>query len=658
MLIAQQFEQDTLAFRTWHLVSPSANRRFLMPRKTILRALAMTRRMFINAIHPEECRVAVADDDHLVELEVERADSGQLRGNIYKAAITRIEPSLQAAFLDIGAERNGFLQINDVNPSYFNNWPPEGSSGSRSRPAIQDVLYPGQELVIQVVKDGRDAKGATITTNLSIPGRYLVLMIGNQRGGVSRKIFDENQRNRLRQAISRLVVPSGMGVIVRTAGINKSTTELQKDLDGLLEVWHELLTRSIEPGVPKLLYQESNLAIRSIRDYLTPDVEEILIDHRDTYEQARSFVERVISQFATRLIFYDKPQPLFSAYHLEDQMEATSHPEVILPSGGSIVINVTEAIVAIDVNSGRSTGQSDVEETAFNTNLEAARMIAKQLRLRDLGGLIVIDFIDMWDKRHKQVVERALKEAVRDDKAKVEIGRISKFGLMEMSRQRLKTSLVSQSQMLCANCNGTGRVKTIESASLEALRKIQSAAYAGGIGELRVRMSPAAAVFLLNNKRHQLASCEVHTHARILIIPDGRIKAEEYQIEVVTAGHEVKRERAQALEARTEAPPQRQESNSVEGRNIESRRESERGQRGAARGDSSRNRKHNKRGYNKQNYSPRGSARRRQAGPDSRSRSAPTAVSAEPQEKSGTARRGRQTEALNNETANDAKEDS
>ncbi|MCL4158503.1 UNVERIFIED_CONTAM: hypothetical protein GTU68_020092, partial [Idotea baltica] len=288
-------------------------------------------------------------------------------------------------------------------------------------------------------------KGATLTTNLSMPGRYLVLMVGNQRGGVSRKIVDEGQRNRLRGAVRDLKIPTGMGVIVRTAGINKSTTQLQADLDGLLETWFDIVEKAQSQKSPVALYQESDLATRTIRDYLTAEIDEILIDDPQTYENAINFVRRSIPQYESKLKLYDKPQPLFSAYHLDSQIEETDCHEVTLPSGGSIVIDVTEAVVAIDVNSGRSTSQSDVEETAFATNKEAAEVVARQLRLRDLGGLVVIDFIDMSDRRHKQTVERTLRDSVSNDKAKVEIGRISKFGLLEMSRQRLKSSLVSQS---------------------------------------------------------------------------------------------------------------------------------------------------------------------------------------------------------------------
>lgn len=497
----------------------------------------MARRMLINAIHPEECRVAICEDDHLLELEIERADQAQLKGNIYKASITRIEPSLQAGFLDIGSQRNGFLQINDINPAYFLDWPPQDGH-DYGRPSIQDVLHSSQELVVQVVKDERDLKGATLTTNLSIPGRYLVLMIGSQRGGVSRKIVDESQRFKLKQAVQKLEIPPGMGVIVRTAGINRSSVELQRDLDSLLDTWYEILKQCQEPGTPKLLYKESDLAIRTIRDYLTSEIDEILIDERVAFERAHQFVEKIMPSFAEHVIFYENPRPLFSNFHLDSQVDAINQPEVTLHSGGSIVINMTEAIVAVDVNSGRSTGQADVEETAFNTNKEAAETIARQLRLRDLGGLVVIDFIDMLDKRHKQIVERVLKDATRTDKAKVEIGRISKFGLLEMSRQRLKTSLVSQSHSACPHCLGRGRVKTPESAALEALRKIESAVFAGGLTEVRVRMAPAAALFLLNEKRHTLTAIETAVGVAIKVYADGRMRPEEYELSLETGRRE------------------------------------------------------------------------------------------------------------------------
>ena len=534
----------------------------------------MARRMLINAIHEEECRIAIAEDDKLLELEVERTNSGQLRGNIYKSTITRIEPSLQAAFLDIGHERNGFLQINDIHPSYFKDWPPEVQENGRyPRPSIQDVLEAGQDLIVQVVKDSREAKGATLTTNLSLPGRYLVLMIGNQRGGVSRKINDEGQRKHLRQTVDKLDIPPGMGVIVRTAGTNRSFQELQADLDGLLEIWQSIVSGSFEGSNPNLLYRESGLAIRAIRDYLTPDIDEILIDHEETYEEVKRFVSRVLPKSADAVKLYSDSQPLFSHFHLDSQVDETNSPEVTLPSGGSIVITPTEAVVTIDVNSGRATSQADVEETAFATNKEAAATIAKQLRLRDLGGLVVIDFIDMWDKRHKQGVERALKEGLKTDKAKIEMGRISKFGLLEMSRQRLKSSLVSQSYSSCAHCNGTGRIKTTETTSLEALRKLQSAVFAGDLKEVRLRMAPSAAFYVLNNKRRFLTKLEDNTKTTVLVYPDGRLRADEYKIELGNVG------KLQSGESEEE-DNKRQSRGSSDGGNDRRRNQGNRGNRG------------------------------------------------------------------------------
>jgi ribonuclease E len=499
----------------------------------------VSKKMLINGIYPEECRVAVTSRGQLLELEVERRDQVQLKGNIYRAPISRIEPSLQAAFLDIGSNRNGFLQINDINPACFFEPLKKHEAPRRGRPSVKDILRQGQELVVQVVKDEREAKGATLTTNISIPGRYLVLMIGNQRGGVSRKIQDDAHRKRLKESLDSLKMPAGMGVIVRTAGINKSTIELQKDLDALLALWFEILEKNLTPGPsPVALYEESSLAIRTIRDYLSPDIDEILIDDKKTFDEVDAFIKRTAGSIDTKITYYDKHTPLFSFFHLDSQVETTNHSEVSLPSGGSIVINTTEAIVAVDVNSGRATGQSDVEKTAFETNKEAAIEIARQLRLRDLGGLVVIDFIDMNDKRHKQTVERTLKEAVRQDKAKVEIGRLSKFGLLEMSRQRLKSALVSHSHECCSHCQGRGKVRSPESVSLEALRKVQTAIYAGGISEVRLQISPVPGLMLLNTKRTDLSKFENDTGAHIRIYPDGRLRPEEYHIEIVRSRHD------------------------------------------------------------------------------------------------------------------------
>lgn len=561
----------------------------------------MTRRMLINCTHPEETRVAIVEGETLVDLEIEKTTQNQLKGNIYKTNITRIEPSLQAAFLDIGSNRNGFLQINDINHTYFQDWNPS-KNGRHYRPSIQDVLDPGQQLIVQVVKDERDAKGATLTTNLSIPGRYLVLMLGNQRGGVSRKIVEESQRRKLRQAAHSLKVPPGIGTIIRTAGINKSTPELQKDLDALLDIWHEIVEKSSESTSPLLLYKESDLVIRTIRDYLTSDVDEILIDDKETFDRVSAFVDRMLPNYKSRVMFYDNPRPLFSNYHIDGQVDATNHSEVTLPSGGSIVFNQTEAVVAVDVNSGRATGQRDVEETAFDTNKEAAHEIARQLRLRDLGGLVVIDFIDMGDRRHRASVERILKDAVTIDRAKVEVGRISKFGLLEMSRQRLKASLISQSHITCPHCRGKGRVKTAESAALEALRKIETSVFAGGLIAVRVHMSPATALFILNEKRQILSQMENKTGVSILVYADGRLKPDEYELEMDTGGGVVK----ESYVAKTpEVKPS--ENRGPANRNNRGGQDRRQGERG--RNNNDRNRQSGGRGRNNQNRNRQGGGR-------------------------------------------------
>ena len=516
----------------------------------------MAKRILINGIHSEEVRVAITEDSNLIELEVERTDQIQMKGNIYKAKITRIEPSLQAAFLDIGSNRNGFLQTNDINQSYFSfrnevensseseEQSPENKPRRRHKPSIEEILKAGQNLVVQVAKDERDAKGATLTTNLSIPGRYLVLMIGSQRGGVSRKINDEAQRRQLKDALSLLRIPGGMGVIVRTAGINRTAEELQADLDNLVETWFDILQKSLDPAGPNVLYKEGDLAVRTIRDYFTNEVDEIVIDDKPTFDRAVEFATQLVPNLVERIKFHDSINPLFSAYDIEQHVAATNHSEVILPSGGSIVINQTEAIVAIDVNSGRATSQHGVEETAVKTNLEAAEAIARQLRLRDLGGLVVIDFIDMVDRRHKSEVEKALKNAVRSDRAKVELGRISKFGLLELSRQRLKTSIVNYSHAMCPTCLGRGKIRTPESSALEILRKIQSAVLAGGVEKVALKINPSVALWLLNNKRREISQLEIEHKTEIVVYADGRLRTDEVELDIETGQSRIQKEAA------------------------------------------------------------------------------------------------------------------
>ncbi|MCI5066142.1 Rne/Rng family ribonuclease [bacterium] len=503
----------------------------------------MTQKMLINAIHSEECRIAITDEDQLLELEVESNVGKKLKGNIYRAKIARIEPSLQAAFLDIGTERNGFLQINDIHPAYFERRGGSGPSGSRTKnskgrtggkrkASIQEVLKPGQELIVQVVKEEREMKGATLTTYLSLPGRYVVLMPGSDRGGVSRKISDSKQRSRLAALADELEIPSGMGLIIRTAGLDRSQAELSRDLTLQLALWEKVLQNAQSASCPSVLYSEGDLATRVIRDYFTPEVREIIIDHEETFQRVKEFVGQVMPRYRSRVKRYDSDQPIFARHSIDEQVSATFKNEVKLPSGGAIVIDTLEALVAVDVNSGKATTGGDIEETAYRTNLEAADEIARQLRLRDLGGLIVIDFIDMLNRRNRTDVENRVLDAVKIDKARVEVGKLSKFGLLEMSRQRLRASLSSQSHMKCQHCDGSGKVKNHDLVALEVLRKIQSAVIVGRVGLVKTRLAPAAALFLLNDKKQELAALEQEHGVRIFVLADGRLRADEYQFEI------------------------------------------------------------------------------------------------------------------------------
>lgn len=487
----------------------------------------MDQRMIINAVHQEECRIAIVEGSALAELEIESNVGKKAKGNVYRGRISRIEPSLQAAFVDIGTHRNGFLQINDVHPSCFKNQPPRSG-----KIRIQDVLEPGQELVVQVVKEERDMKGATLTTYLSLPGRYLVIMPGSDRGGISRKISDSDQRVRLRRLSRELEVPAGIGMIIRTAGLDRSQSELSRDLSLQLKLWESILVANQTASAPCLLYKDNDLATRVIRDYFTPDVREIIIDDPETYQTVKEFVGQVMPRYRSRVRLYEENQPIFTHHGIDQQVHDTLAREVKLKSGGSIVIEQLEALVAIDVNSGKATDTANIEETAYKTNLEAADEVARQLRLRDLGGLIVIDFIDMIDKRHRNAVERRLQDAVATDKARIELGRLSKFGLLEMSRQRLRASLTSHAHIKCEHCHGTGDVKNPELVALEALRKIQAAVVVGHVAKVKARLPSVPAFFLLNNKRGFIADLEKEHGVQVLILPDGRLRPDEYEFEM------------------------------------------------------------------------------------------------------------------------------
>ncbi|GAB4357527.1 MAG: ribonuclease E [Gammaproteobacteria bacterium] len=483
------------------------------------------KRMLINATQPEELRVAMVDGQRLYDLDIETVSREQKKANIYKGRITRIEPSLEAAFVDYGAERHGFLPLKEVARSYFQ----PGALEGQGRPSIKDALKEGQELIVQVEKEERGNKGAALTTFVSLAGRYLVLMPNNPRaGGVSRRI-EGADRNELRDALSALEIPEGMGLIIRTAGVGRSVEELQWDMDYLLHLWDAIL-RAAERPAPFLIYQESNLIIRALRDYLRPDIGEIQIDDPETFRQARLFIEQVMPHNLGKVKLYTDTTPLFSRYQIESQIESAFNREVRLPSGGAIVIDHTEALTTIDVNSSRATKGGDIEETALNTNLEAVDEIARQLRLRDTGGLIVIDFIDMTPARNQREVENRLKEALKQDRARIQIGRISRFGLLEMSRQRLRPSLGESSQIVCPRCNGQGTIRSVESLALAILRLVEEEAMKANTARVVAQLPIEVSTFLLNEKRDIIHTLEQRNSVRVLLLPNPHLTTPQYKV--------------------------------------------------------------------------------------------------------------------------------
>ncbi|MFP5506094.1 MAG: ribonuclease E [Gammaproteobacteria bacterium] len=484
------------------------------------------KRMLINATQPEELRVALVDGQKLYDLDIEVPSREQKKSNIYKGKITRVEPSLEAAFVDYGAERHGFLPLKEISRSYFAEDAREGGG----RVNIRDALREGQEIVVQVEKEERGTKGAALTTFISLAGRYLVLMPNNPRaGGVSRRIEGED-RSTIRDAMAALNIPEDMGLIVRTAGVGRAIEELQWDLDYLLQLWASIEGASKERAAPFLIYQESNVIIRALRDNLRTDVGEILIDDPEIFEKARDFMQLVMPHNLNKLKVYKDTVPLFSRFQIESQIESAFQREVTLPSGGAIVIDHTEAMISIDINSARATKGGDIEETALNTNLEAADEIARQLRIRDLGGLIVIDFIDMQPTKHQREVENRLREALKMDRARVQIGRISRFGLLEMSRQRLRPSLGESSQIVCPRCKGQGTVRGVESLALSVLRIIEENAMKDKTGRIVARLPVEVATFLLNEKRHILHAVEERQKLDIMLIPVPHMHTPEYEI--------------------------------------------------------------------------------------------------------------------------------
>ncbi|WP_024871085.1 ribonuclease E [Tolumonas lignilytica] len=504
------------------------------------------KRMLINATQEEELRVALVDGQRIYDLDIESPGHEQKKANIYKGKITRIEPSLEAAFVDYGAERHGFLPLKEIAREYF----PDNYT-FHGRPNIKEVIKEGLEVIVQIDKEERGNKGAALTTFISLAGSYLVLMPNNPRaGGISRRI-EGDERTELKEAMNGLEVPTGMGLIVRTAGVGKSQEELEWDLNILLKHWNAIKTASSNRPAPFLIHQESNVIVRAIRDYLRRDIGEILIDSETIFERAKQHIELVRPDFINRVKLYKSEIPLFTHFQIESQIESAFQREVRLPSGGSIVIDPTEALTSIDINSSRATKGGDIEETALQTNLEAADEIARQLRLRDLGGLIVIDFIDMTPVRHQREVENRLRDAVRQDRARIQLGRISRFGLLELSRQRLRPSLNESSTHVCPRCSGQGFIRDNESLALSILRLIEEEALKDNTEQVIAQVPVDVAAYLLNEKRQAVLKLEQRHQVQLLIIPNSRLETPHFEVSRFRSGEETD---ALSYELKTDAP--------------------------------------------------------------------------------------------------------
>ena len=484
----------------------------------------MGSKILINAVDPEECRIAKVVESRLEEFQIENAAREIIHGNIYKAIITSVEPSLQAVFVDYGGERNGFLQQQEIHSDYFRDMP----NGERS---ITQLVHKGQEVMVQVVKDPIQKKGALLTTYISLPGRHVVLMPGTKNWGVSRKIEDEEERKRLKELIKSLDIPEDFGLIVRTAGLGCKKTQLSKDLRYLLRLWREINNKATTEKAPALLYKDRSLAVRAIRDYLTADVDEIIIDDETVFQEVKTFVN-IISPRNQRIVKrHTSEKPIFSKFQLETQIASVFESRVPLKSGGSIVIEQTEALVAIDVNSGRATQNKGLEQTALITNLEAAEEVARQLRLRDLGGLIVVDFIDMRDAKNRMAVERALREHVKLDKARLRVGRVSQFGLLELARQRIAPSIEFGSLVVCPQCGGKGMVPSTETLALKFFRKLKVQSSKEGLRSVHGVVPRAVANYILNKKRREIVDMETRHGFSLSIEADDSMPADESRIQ-------------------------------------------------------------------------------------------------------------------------------
>ncbi len=489
------------------------------------------KRMLINATQPEELRVALVDGQKLYDFDIEVPSKEQKKSNVYKGIITRVEPSLEAAFVNYGAEKHGFLPLKEISPQYYQTTDGNKTAGKAS-------IKEGQEVVVQIEKEERGNKGAALTTYVSLAGSYLVLMPNNpEAGGISRRIEGET-RNELREAMAALEIPENMGLIVRTAGCGKSTEELQWDLNYLLQLWEAIERSASEKQAPFLIFQESNVMIRALRDHLRNNIDEILVDKESSFKLVQSFLKQVMPHFLPKAKLYEDKVPLFSRFQIETQIELAYGREVPLPSGGSIVIDHTEALTSIDINSARSTKGGDIEETALSTNLEAADEIARQLRLRDLGGLFVIDFIDMMANRNQRAVENRLRDALKIDRARIQTSRISRFGLLEMSRQRLRPSLGDSTQLPCPRCKGQGSIRNVESVALAILRVLEEEAMKKGTDKIIAHLPIESATFLLNEKRHMIEELEQRLKVGIVILPSKHMETPAYDIERIKAKDE------------------------------------------------------------------------------------------------------------------------
>jgi ribonuclease E len=485
------------------------------------------KRILFNATHAEELRVAIVDGQKLIDLDLESSVRAQKKGNIYKCVVTRVEPSLEAAFVNYGADRHGFLPFKEIYRGYFQNY---SSNTPLSKVNIKDVIKEGQELIVQVEKDERGNKGAALTTFISLAGRFLVLMPNNPKGGgISRRV-EGQERTDLKQALDSLNIPSEHAIIARTAALSRTEEELKWDFDFLLQLWEAIEDAATNCKAPTLIYQESNLIVRAIRDYLNASVQEVVIDDKEIYERAHRFVQQVMPQNLNKIKFYEDPTPLYSRYQIESQIASAFSRDVQLPSGGSIVIDHTEALIAVDVNSARATKGGDIEETALQTNLEAVEEIARQLRIRDIGGLVVLDLIDMGSNSNQRKVEARLKDSLSYDRARVQVGRISRFGLLEMSRQRIRSSIDDANYHTCPRCEGTGHIRSIVSNSLNLLRLIEEEALKENTESLQVFLPVDSAAYLLNEKRRELSQLESRLATRVTVVPTIELQSPHFQI--------------------------------------------------------------------------------------------------------------------------------